>query len=66
MTEPSESDKPARAAEAFMQDLRVVRCSGCGKIICKSTREAVRTGQVIEIKCGCNQLNYLMGRFDET
>lgn len=53
-----------RAADVFTRELTAVRCSKCGKIICKTTLDAVRSNQVIEIKCGCNQRNYLMGAID--
>lgn len=53
------------AATAFTRDLVTIRCSGCTKIICKITREAVRAGGLVEIKCAaCNQQNYLLGRLD--
>lgn len=38
------------------------RCRSCTRLLCKHTRDAVRPGKMIEIKCGgCNALNYIMG-----
>ena len=39
------------------------RCRSCARLLCKNTRDALRAGQMIEIKCGaCNTTNYLVGR----
>lgn len=44
---------------------RATQCHHCQKIICETTEEAVRPGQVIAIKCSrCKSMNYLMGRAD--
>lgn len=64
MTEHETRESGRRAADVFTRELTAIRCSACGKIICKTTTDAVRSGQVIEIKCGCNQRNYLMGAID--
>jgi hypothetical protein len=61
---PALGRRESDAAAAFVRELTAIRCSGCGKIICKTTVDAVRAGQVIEIKCGCNQRNYLIGSID--
>ena len=52
------------ASARVSRELAVVRCSRCSKIICKRTSNALRAGEVVEIKCGCNELNYLMGGID--
>ena len=42
--------------------LRDVRCQRCKKLLCKATDAPVKSGGQIEIKCGCNALNYLIGQ----
>jgi phage FluMu protein Com len=42
-----------------------MRCRSCTRLLCKNTRNALRPGQMIEIKCSaCNAVNFLMGRPD--
>ena len=65
MSAPAVVLKWSEASRTFTRELAAVRCSGCGRIICKrSDADAIRPGQMIEIKCGCNQMNYLMGTID--
>ena len=57
----SPSGEPGVAARR----LEATRCHSCKKLLCESTRDAIRPGQVVAIKCGrCNAMNYLMGPTD--
>jgi phage FluMu protein Com len=58
------TDEPA-PPPAMLPKLEETRCRQCSRLLCKTTREAVRPGQMIEIKCNsCNTLNFLVGRPD--
>lgn len=59
------TESKTEAATAFVRELTTIRCAQCGRTVCKATKDAVRAGEVIEIKCSrCNQRNYLMGAID--
>lgn len=49
--------------KAPLPSLEETRCRQCARLLCKNTREALRPGQLIEIKCAsCNVMNFLVGR----
>lgn len=57
-----EPDRPASTSGVAWEN---TRCRSCTRLLCKNTRDALRPGQMIEIKCGhCNTVNFLMGRPD--
>ena len=41
--------RPETAAPILLHDRR---CSRCRRLLCKSTRDALRPGAIIELKCG--------------
>lgn len=52
------SERPAHRLEA-------TQCHTCKKLLCENTRDAIRPGKIVAIKCGrCNAMNYLMGTTD--
>lgn len=55
-----------RAADCSQaKKLEATECHSCGKLLCENTRNAIRAGQIVAIKCGrCNAMNYLMGASD--
>lgn len=62
MTEGQTTPEPASPSFVERRDWERARCRGCARTLCKHTREALRPGMVIEIKCGgCNAMNYIMG-----
>ena len=62
MTEPVTVEKPERPVA---HRLEATQCHTCKKLLCENTRDAIRPGKIVAIKCGrCNAMNYLMGATD--
>jgi len=40
-----------------------LRCRSCRRLLAKNTRDALRPGAMVELKCkSCNTLNFLVGK----
>lgn len=66
---PGRRSEPVTAAK----DLKEIRCAGmfrdkpCGRILLRATAAPVKSGGLLEIKCGkCEQVNYIVGGPAET
>lgn len=49
------------------EEWRDVRCFHCRRLLAraKNTSRLLRPGEVLQIKCACNTMNYLSGAPDE-
>lgn len=60
--EPPASDAPRNDGE-----WRDIRCYHCRKLLAraKNPGRTVRSGELLQIKCACNRMNYVAGGPDE-
>lgn len=60
-----QTHEPDRTEYRQANRLEATQCHTCKKLLCENTRDAIRPGKIVAIKCGrCNAMNYLMGPTD--
>ena len=42
-------------------ELEPMRCHRCGRLLLRIQRRALKSHQVLEVKCKCTTFNYLIG-----
>lgn len=65
-TVPSESAPPDLAPHHH-GEWQDIRCHHCRRLLmrAKNPTKTVRPGELIQIKCSCNRMNYVVGSPDE-
>lgn len=62
-SELRESASRRAADSGFTRRLEVTKCHQCNRVLCENTRDALRPGEMVAIKCGrCNTMNYMLGQ----